>query len=242
MKTIRFYTLYALLMVFAVSCNKLDEPNNGSNNNGGNGSNYINSHEYVDLGLPSGTLWATCNVGAETPNDYGSYFAWGEVVFKDVYDWSTYRHCNGSSNMLTKYCNNSIYGYSGYMDNFITLLPEDDAATANWGNGWRTPTNEEWEELRNNTTNILTTQNGVNGRLYTASNGKSLFLPAAGYRWDDELYGIGNFGCFWSSSLRTDGPGGPSNARYFGFLSGYYPVYGEDRCGGLSVRPVRSTE
>lgn len=199
-------------------------------------------YEYVDLGLPSGVLWATCNIGAKTPEGYGDYFAWGEIEPKCTYNWSTYKHCMGNNNMLTKYCNNSSYGNNGFTDNLTTLLPMDDAATAVWGNGWRTPTKEEWDEMRNNTTNILTTQNGVNGRLYTASNGMSIFLPAAGYRWDDELYGVGNFGYFWSSSLRTDGPGGPSCARSFGFLSGYYPVYGDDRCGGLSVRPVRSAK
>ena len=139
-------------------------------------------HGYVDLGLPSGLLWATCNVGAETAEEYGDYFAWGETQPKDYYYWSTYQYCNGSSSTLTKYCNNSSNGYNGYTDNLTTLLPEDDAATANWGSDWRMPTNEEWQELYNNTTVTWTTRNGVDGRLFTASNGNSLFLPAAGFR------------------------------------------------------------
>ena len=139
-------------------------------------------HAYVDLGLPSGLLWAACNVGANAPEEYGDYFAWGETQPKDVYNWSTYQYCMGSNNTLTKYCTDPNYGYNGFTDNLTILLPEDDAATANWGNGWRMPTKEEWQELLDNTTVTWTQQNGVNGRLFTGSNGNSLFLPAAG-RW-----------------------------------------------------------
>ena len=144
-------------------------------------------HDYVDLGLPSGMLWATCNVGANAPEDNGDYFAWGETQPKDVYNWDTYQYCMGSYNTLTKYCTRSDYGFNGFTDNLTILLPEDDAATANWGNGWRMPTIEEWQELYQNTTHTWTTQNGVNGRLFTASNGSSLFLPAAGYRNNSSL-------------------------------------------------------
>ena len=100
-------------------------------------------HEYVDLGLPSGLLWATCNVGADAPEDYGDYIAWGETTPKTTYNWSTYQYCMGSYNTLTKYCNKTSFGYNGFTDNLTTLLPEDDAATANWGSGWRMPTEEE---------------------------------------------------------------------------------------------------
>ena len=193
-------------------------------------------HEYVDLGLPSGTLWATCNVGADTPEDYGDYFAWGETQLKDTYTWSTYQYCNGSYNTLTKYCSNSSYGYNGFTDDLTTLLPEDDAATANWGSGWRMPTKEEWEELLDNTTVTWTTQNGVNGRLFTASNGNSLFLPAAGYRSSSSLYGAGSYGNYWSSSLITDYP---IYAWGFYFYSGSYYMNGGNRYYGQSVRPVR---
>ena len=193
-------------------------------------------HEYVDLGLPSGTLWATCNVGADTPEGYGDYFAWGETQPKSTYNWSTYQYCNGSYNTLTKYCSDSDYGYNGFTDNLTTLLPEDDAATANWGSDWRMPTKEEWQELYNNTTHTWTTQNGVNGRLFTASNGNSLFLPAAGYRWDDELNSAGYYGDYWSSSLQTDGP---NYAWDFYFTSGYTNVGGSYRSYGQSVRAVR---
>ena len=193
-------------------------------------------HEYVDLGLPSGTLWATCNVGADNPEDYGDYFAWGETQPKDTYNWSTYQYCNGSSSTLTKYCNNSSYGYNGFTDDLTTLLPEDDAATANWGSDWRMPTKEEWQELYDNTTMTWTTQNGVNGRLFTASNGNSLFLPAAGYRGSSSLYGAGSYGYYWSSSLYTDDPDGAWNF-YFGSVD--YGVGSSTRYFGHSVRPVR---
>ena len=88
-------------------------------------------HEWVDLGLPSGTLWATCNVGANAPEEYGDYFAWGETAPKDYYDWSTYKWCKGSYNTMTKYCTNSSYGYNGFTDGKTELDPEDDAAWFN---------------------------------------------------------------------------------------------------------------
>ena len=201
--------------------------------NGGGGG----THDYVDLGLPSGTLWATCNVGANAPEEYGDYFAWGETAPKDYYDWNTYKYCIGSYNTLTKYCCRSDYGYNGFIDNLTILLPEDDAATANLGNGWRMPTKEEWWELLVNTTNIWTTQNGVYGRLFTASNGNSLFLPAAGYRWDSVLDLVGSYGYYWSSSLYT---GYPDFAWYFDFVSSSYGMSNDDRVYGRSVRTVRS--
>ena len=194
-------------------------------------------HAYVDLGLPSGLLWATCNVGADSPEDYGDYFAWGETQPKDYYVWSTYQYCNGDYNQLTKYCNNSNYGYNGFTDNLTTLLPEDDAATANWGYDWRMPTKEEWQELYSNTTSVWTTQNGVNGLRFTASNGNSLFLPAAGYRGSSSLY-VGSYGYYWSSSLYTDYP---YRAWGFDFSSGIYGMSYSSRYYGPSVRGVRSS-
>ena len=201
--------------------------------------NYV----YVDLGLPSGTLWATCNVGAGNPEDYGDYFAWGETRTKDTYDWSTYQYCNGDEYTLTKYCNRSYYGYNGFTDNLTTLLPEDDAATANWGGDWRMPTKAEWQELLDNTTMTGTQQGGVSGRLFTASNGNSIFLPAAGYRSDGNLCSAGSYDYYWSSSLNTGYPyntGGPYDAWYLYFGSDYCGVTFIGRAVGLPVRPVRS--
>ena len=195
------------------------------------------SHDYVDLGLPSGTLWATCNVGADTPEEYGDYFAWGETHPKVTYNWSTYQYCNGYSNSLTRYCNNASYGYNGFTDNLTTLLPQDDAATANWGADWRMPTKEEWEELCQNTTSTWSSQNGVNGWIFTASNGNSLFLPAAGYYNIDNLCYVHQYGRYWSSSLNTV----PYTAMGFSFLSGSDYVNFYSRYYGRSVRAVRNT-
>ena len=193
----------------------------------------------VDLDLPSGLLWATCNVGADVPEDYGDYFAWGETQPKTSYTWNNYQYCNGSYNTLTKYCNKSNYGYNGFTDNLTTLLPEDDAATANWGNGWRMPTQAEFQELLDNTTVTWTTQNGVKGRLFTASNGNSLFLPAAGYRGNSSLNDAGSYGYYWSSSLYT---GNPSHEWHLRFYSGYYHMTWEfNRYRGLPVRAVHSS-
>ncbi len=213
-------------------------------NGGGGGNGSYNGHDYVDLGLPSGLLWATCNVGAETPEEYGNYFAWGETQPKDYYDWSTYHYSNGGTSFdnpnLTKYCYISDYGYNGFTDNLTTLLPEDDAATANWGNGWRMPTSSEMQELFDNTSHTSTTQNGVNGLLFTASNGNSLFLPVAGSRWEGELVYAGNFGYYWSSSLdtRDDYPGYVWEGEiHFDLHDRHVSI--STRYVGLSVRAVR---
>ncbi len=192
--------------------------------------------EWVDLGLPSGTLWATCNVGANSPEEYGDYFAWGETSTKETYNSSTYKYgyLNSTSSTLTKYCNNADYGNNGFTDTLTTLEACDDAATANWGPGWRMPTYDEMNELNNNCTVTWTTQNGVNGRLFTGPNGNSIFLPAAGYRYGSEL-SAGSFSRYWSSSLYTDYP---YYARYLYFHSGNCYIDYYYRCYGYSVRPV----
>ena len=194
--------------------------------------------EYVDLALPSGTLWATCNVGAKTPEEYGEYFAWGEIVPKDEYNWSTYKHCNGSYNTMTKYCRNSEYGYNGFTDTLTELLPEDDAATANWGGDWQMPSQEQMEELYNDnyTKTTWTTQNGVNGRKITSKiSGKSIFLPAAGYRDGTSLNFAGSYGYYWSRLLDTSYP----YAYILYFYSGHIDWSYDSRYYGRSVRPVR---
>ena len=199
---------------------------------GGGGNTSYNGHEYVDLGLPSGTLWATCNVGTDVPEGYGNYYAWGETQIKDVYDWSTYQYCNGDLNTLTKYCCSAMFGT---VDNLSVLTAEDDAATADWGEGWRIPTKEEWEELMDNTTNSWTKQNDVYGRLFTSSKGASLFIPAAGRCWAGDTYSAGGYGYYASSSLNKDIS---SNIFIFYFYNGQYYMKDEYRCYGWSVRPV----
>ncbi len=190
-------------------------------------------YEYVDLGLPSGLKWATCNVGATTPETYGDYFAWGETEPKTTYDWITYKWCNDSENTQTKYCTNGSYGT---VDNKTVLELADDAARANWGGKWRMPTDAEWTELRENCTWTRTTLNGINGyEVKSKTNSNSIFLPAAGFRIDEDLFEAGSYGVYWSSSLYTDGP---SDAGYVFFYSNdvSWTYYG--RFCGQSVRPV----
>ena len=191
-----------VMIAFAVGCTKPDEPNNGGNEHG----NAIGGHEYVDLGLPSGTLWAACNVGAETPEGFGGYFAWGETASKELFDWKSYRYGNFSHEQyeMAKYCTNSTYGVDGLVDSLDLLEPNDDAVRAHWGAGWRTPTIEEWEELFLNTAGVWTTLNGVKGWRCTASNGNSIFLPAAGYWWADAFNA--DLGLYWSASLNKEYP------------------------------------
>ena len=196
-----------------------------------------NGHYYVDLGLPSGTLWATCNIGANNPEDYGNYYAWGETTTKSTYNWSTYKYANGDFNKLTKYCNKSDYGDNGFTDNLTTLQAGDDPATAKWGSGWRTPSKSQWDELFANTMNKWVTKNGVKGRLFTSKkNGKSFFLPSAGNRRDSELSYDGSYGYYWTCSLNSDFPYGAWNIY---FNSDYCRVNYDNRSRGFSVRPVR---
>ena len=191
-------------------------------------------HEWVDLGLS--VKWATCNVGASTPEGYGNYYAWGETKPKTNYNWSTYKWCNGSYDTQTKYCTSSS---SGRVDNKTVLDFADDAARANWGGQWRMPTDAEWTELRTKCTWTWTDAyngTGVKGRIVTSkTNGNSIFLPAAGCRDYDDLYSAGYYGSYWSSSLRTDYP---NNAWDAGFRSDNVGRGSNNRNYGQSVRPI----
>ena len=192
------------------------------------------NHEYVDLGLPSGTLWATCNIGASTPEQYGSYFAWGETKPKETYTWENYKWCNGSWNTLTKYCFQNSYGK---IDNKAELDPADDAARVNWGAPWQMPTKAQQDELRNSCTWEWTTKNGVNGYLGTGPNGKTLFLPAAGYFNGTTHISAGSFGHYWSHTVLS---GFSINALSQDFFSGSRPGSNDhERAFGLTVRAVR---
>ena len=175
----------------------------------------VNAHEWVDLGLPSGTKWATMNVGADSPEDYGDYFAWGETTPKSFYIGTNYNYSSSPT----------------------TLPLEDDAAYTNWGTSWRMPTKAELTELVNEDYTVCTwiTQNGVNGWKVTSKiNGNTIFLPAAGFcRYS--LSSAGSRGNYWSSSLAAD----YSYYAYylcFGSAGVYNSSYG--RYDGQSVRPV----
>ena len=192
-----------------------------------------NGHEYVDLGLPSGTKWATCNVGANKPEEYGGYYAWGETEEKENYSWETYKWCNGSENTMTKYCIDSDYGT---VDNKTVLDLEDDVAHVKWGGSWRMPTKAELEELRTKCTWQWTTLNGINGYKVTGPNGNSIFFPDAGYRDGSNVYDSDDCGFYWSGSL---GSNYSDSACYLGFGDDSYGWYAEEgRYFGQPFRPV----
>ena len=195
-------------------------------------------HTYVDLGLPSGTLWATMNIGANSPEDYGDYFAWGETAPKDDYTFSTYQWCNGSKSKLTKYCTDSSYGNNGFVDDKTELELDDDAARVNWGAEWKIPSKEQFKELIDNCSSEWTTQNGVYGWLFTSGNGATLFFPAAGARLGDNLSGAGEQGYYWSRSLYTTTPYEAYCLR-FSDSPNVGSNYVADRRIGHCVRPVR---
>lgn len=193
-------------------------------------------HYYVDLGLPSGTLWATCNVGASSPEDFGDYFAWGEVEPKESYldyKWGY------SYTSLTKYCTKSSYGYNGFVDNKTELELEDDAAYINWGPSWCMPSYDQFEELLTKCTWTWITRNGVNGELVTGPNGNTIFLPATGFRnfSSSGIIDSGINGSYWLRTLYTDYP---NQAYCIYFRSDYL---GDSSTGvrddGFTVRAVR---
>ncbi len=193
-------------------------------------------HAYVDLGLPSGTLWATCNIGASVPEGVGDHFAWGETSTKEDYSWSTYKYGTYNDDEdfseLTKY--NS-------KDKKTTLDASDDAATVHWGGVWRMPTREEVSELFRECTNIWTYKYNAThmaGRIFVGKNGNSIFLPTAGHRIDSNLYEVGATAFYWTSSLVERYPI-IADYLYFSqdFLEGDPLIYRND---GLSVRPVLS--
>lgn len=191
----------------------------------------------VDLGLPSGTLWADRNVGADSPEDYGDYFAWGETSPKEIYNNSTYKWCKGWFHTMTKYCTNRI---SGTVDNKTVLDLEDDAAYVNMGAEWRMPTYDEQEELINNCTWTWTSQKGTKGYKVTGPNGNSIFLPAAGNRRESALCdaGIGehqaSYGYYWSASLSESS----GSALYLHFYSSGRHTDYSNREYGRTVRAV----
>ncbi len=186
-------------------------------------------HVAIDLGLPSGTLWANMNVGATTPEDYGYYFAWGEIEpNKNYYGTQGYKYIN--NNKLTKYCTSSK---DGEVDNKTILDAEDDAAVVNWGGKWRTPTSYECEELINNCKWEWTALNDINGYLVSGNNGNSIFLPAAGYKSGYNSYWVSKYGCFLSSRKQTYLWFEKNKEEIKSKLLGY---------DGYSLRPVQNKE
>lgn len=190
---------------------------------------------YIDLGLPSGTLWAPYNLGALTQEDAGLYFAWGESDYKDSYNWPTYltHSYGGAYNRLTKYCNSGGYGYNGFVDNKLTLELEDDVANQVFGTGWHIPSEEEFQELFTKCTLERTSINGVNGLKITGPNGNNIFLPAGGYQDGTNKNNVNNQLYYWINVIKTDMA---SRAYYFDYNGKNNTGLG--RCFGLNIRPV----
>ena len=183
-----------------------------------------NHPHMIDLGLPSGTMWACCNVGANKPEDYGGYFSWGETAEKNIYSWDIYIHSDGSSDTYHD-IGKDIVG------------TQYDTAMANWGHQWLMPSESQMTELFENCTSAWTTINGVNGRIFTGPNGATLFLPAAGYHYDNRLYSDGEIGMYWSSTINRYHYY-RANRLYFNETSN--SISYDDRANGLSIRPVKN--
>ena len=179
-------------------------------------------YESVDLGLPSGTLWARYNIGATKESDYGDLFAWGAT---EPYRLNGTTPIDNTDNYASSYANKIQHD----------LYPNEDAATVHWGKGWKMPTKAQFDELLANTTDEWTAINGINGRKFTASNGKYIFFPSAGYVNGGSLNGRGSYGSYWSRSF-----GSSSNAWKLHFNSSGRDVNTGGRYSGFSVRAVRS--
>ncbi len=246
MKKIFFLIAIALGCVFSAQAQVIKVYNNGTlvntYTNGGDNNykvvvskgNYFpgdgKTHEVVDLGLS--VKWATCNVGAESADDAGYYFSWGETSPKDIYDSTTDKYCSCPDG--DSYCyNESHYTKYNSTDGKTVLAPEDDAATVNWGSGFRMPTQGEFQELIYECT--WTWDSSHKGYLVASSNGNSIFLPASGYRGGSYLSNQGSLGCCWSSTLNSYGR---IYAYSLGFFSGYHNVDSYYRYYGFPVRPV----
>ena len=184
----------------------------------------INGYDFVDLGLPSGLLWATCNVGADSPEDIGNYYSWGETDTKSKYAWSTYKWCRGSSNSITKYDELNC-----------ELRSEDDVAAVIWGGTWRMPTKKEVDELSLNCRWQATTQNGTKGILIVGKNNRSIFLPFSGWYSGSSSKNVGKSGGIWS---KTNGWSVIHNAVSLVFDSSSHKSGHSDRSQGFPVRPV----
>lgn len=191
-------------------------------------------HDYVDLGVVVNNkkiLFATMNVGANSITDYGNYYAWGETETKGNYTWNNYAF--GTSSAITKY--NST-------DSKTVLDLIDDVVNAEWGGGWRMPTGDELQALLNQTTNAWVTDyngSGINGRVFTGTNGNTMFIPAAGY-WDGSfLYEAGSLANVWSSSLDSSYV---ECARRLGFYSSAARMGGDSRSFGFSVRGIMAVD
>ncbi|MBQ3681368.1 MAG: hypothetical protein IJP79_01120 [Paludibacteraceae bacterium] len=253
-----FYLTMCLVVGFA-SCSEDKEKSDGDFYKSGTEK----GHDYVDFGLPSKTLWATCNVGALKPIDYGSYYAWGDVGSVATFTWNTYKYADGADDQLTKYCTKSSYGKGGLKDNKTVLELSDDVASVSWGGKWRMPTKIQYVELQENCywvwvdnyndSNVAgfvvykpKTSNDKGVVVYGGESPLSsysysdahIFLPAAGFYYNGSNISLqGSTGNYWSSSLNSDFP---SYAWVVTFTSNNMYCLGSliYRYCGQTVRPV----
>ena len=188
----------------------------------------------VDLKLPSGVKWGSCNLGASNPEDAGNYYAWGEITPKNQsFDWNHYLWSNG--NYLKKYNLHSTYGYNGYVDNVSVLQLSDDAANASLGGQWRMPTRAEVEELLNYCDWSLTIKGGIYGFVFSRG-GNSIFIPASGYNTGSYVASQNTTGHYWTSTLRNEHS---KYAMFLAFGTNLSPEVGfGERCYGNTIRPV----
>ena len=221
--------LLSFIVIMMNACSSegddIDSPNSDS---GGTKDPSFPVAEAVDLGLPSGTKWASWNIGASSPEEFGGYYAWGETETKDSYYWNTYSHCDGRYDLLHDIGDN-IAG------------TEYDVAHVKWGGSWKMPTKFQLAELHECCTKMWITQNGVNGLLFTGLNGATIFLPAAGGK-EFELGGVGTYGMYWSSN--PDKEKRYEEYAYIYEVEQNWPTYDciSYRCDGASVRAVITPE
>ena len=242
----RIVLILALLPFMAVSANAQSFMRGDANHDGnidisdlvvivnrvleGNPTSYRlcpdNKHPHlIDLGLPSGILWSCCNVDAKTPQSYGGYYAWGETKQKSYYDWSNYSHCDGTEE--------TCHDLGGYIGGSV-----NDVAHTKWGGKWTIPSNTAWEELDGNCTYEWTTVNGVKGAKLTSKiNGASIFLPAAGWRWQSDTSDVGVSAAYWASVQNDRNLSQAHNIYFYSdhFITGVI----SSLAYGRSIRPVQ---
>ena len=194
-----------------------------------------NHPHMIDLGLPSGTKWACCNVGAHSPEEYGGYYAWGEVSEKDVYNEVSYQYATGTDKDGDGWYDDDVLSYQNLGSSIAGT--RYDVAHEQWGGSWVMPSQDQIKELINHCTYQWTTLNGVNGMRFIGSDGGSIFLPNAGARWHGNLYYANMYGYYWSSTQDPD-YSGYAFGLYIGSGYAYWNDYGLYRDGGRSVRPV----
>lgn len=202
-----------------------DKPNNQTHGYTNKPEGKIKGHGYVNLGLPSGVKWATCNIGAEKPDENGAYFAWSETVSKTEYTDKNCRNYNKDVSALNS---------AGIITFENVLTDTYDCASAIWGSSWRMPTKEEFDELVNKCSWKWTSSGGKAGYRVTGPNGKSIFLPAAGYMYGSSSFDVGEAGGYWSATCYQ----GKHNAYYLVFTNGNRKVDWSSRGFGRSIRPV----